>query len=172
VQAISLHTYKPKNSIVPKRGRMIANYAYQIAKKKNVAIILSVGNTVPNKTKMESEIYRDYLFDKYGSNIKIITGSNPDARDTNREVQESYKTCQKFNIKSFGVVGLIPHLVLRIIPYWQKINSQQKMAIYFDGILGPPQYIFWEFAMMIFESYFPPNTKIRNFILNLVDRKG
>jgi len=172
VQAVSFHTYKPKNSIIPKRGQMIAHYAYQIAETINVPIILSVGNRVPNEPRMESEIYRDYIFNNHGTDIPIITRSGSKATDTNREVRESFTRCQELNIKSFGVIGLIPHLVLRIIPYWQKINVHQNVIIYFDGIIGPPQYIFWEFVMMILENYIPPNSKQRKFILNLVNRRG
>ncbi len=174
VQAVSFHTYKPKSSIIPLRGKIIANYAYQVAEKLNVPIILSVGHTVPNESRTESEIYRDYItsLSNYDKKIKIITSNNLQARDTESEVATTFKQCLKNHYRKIGVVALLPHLILRIIPYWQKINSKQKIQIYFNGILGPQKYIFWELIMLVLEFYIPPNSRQRKILLNLVNRRG
>ena len=174
VQAISFHTYKPKNSIVPLRGKIIANYAYRIAQQLNVPIILSVGHTVPNESRTESEIYRDYIasLPKYNGLIKIIITDNPNTKDTHREVTTTFNRCLKNNFTHIAIIALTPHLILRIIPYWQKINSNQKIQIHFNGILGPKKYIFWELIMLVLEFYIPPNSQQRKFLLNLVNRRG
>jgi len=174
IEAISFHTYKPNNSIIPLRGRIIAEYAYEIAYWLNIPIILSVGNTVPNEPRTESEIYKDYItsLPYYNKEIRIITSNNPQARDTESEVATTFKHCLENHYKYIGVVALLPHLILRIIPYWQKINSNQKIQIYFNGILGPKKYIFWELAMLVLEFYIPPNSWQRKILLNFVNRKG
>lgn len=171
IQSLSCHTYKPKNGIVPLRGRIVADCAYQRAEKLKVPLILSVGHTVKGENRTEGEIYRDYLYQKYGQQVPIIVGQNSLVRDSYGEIQETYKIIQQLHFQYHGVIALLPHLVLRLIPYWQQVNQDKQPQVYFEGIWGPIRYFFWEFIMMILEFYLPPNSKQRKFILNLVKRK-
>jgi hypothetical protein len=173
VQAVSFHTYKPKKSVVPLRGKIIAIHACKIAKQLGVPIILSVGHTVPYEARTESEIYRDYIVSLPNcKEIKIITADNPAVRDTYGEVNATFQRCLNNGFKQIAVIALLPHLILRIIPYWQKANAKHKLKIYYHGILGPKKYVFWEFAMLISEFYFPPNSWQRKILFNFINRKG
>lgn len=169
-QAITFHTYKPKGSNIPKRGKIIAEHAYNIAKKLGVPIILSVGKTVPDKQSMECELYQEYIYSNLGHVIEVIIGRNKNVRDTYGEVKETYRIAKKNNFQKIGVVALLPHLVWRIIPFWQAENKSNDLIIRFNGILGPKKYIIWEFLMLILETYLPPGSSRRNFCLKISKR--
>lgn len=168
-----LHTFCPKKSIVPFRGRLVSDAAYNIAKYFKVPLLVTVGKTVPGELRMECEVYRDYLVQRYGNEITIITGIDPVARDTYLETQEAIRICNKNGYCNILIVGLRPHLGSRIEKFWRKLTKNyEQIRFNFVAVDGPIKYYFWEFVMMLLEIPLPPQSPQRNFVLDLVGRKG
>lgn len=171
VDAVIVHSYKPRNSIVPLRGEIVVSWGYFIAKQWNCPLILSVGKTVPGEKRFEGEIYRDFVLETFGDDIKIITGSNPRVRDSHSEILESYKICLENNYQNICIIALRPHLAARLIRYWKKTNKN-NLSTTFVGPFGPLQYHFWEIITVGLELILPPNSKRRDVFLDFVRRKG
>src|SRR3990167_3015605 len=93
--AVMVHTFCPKNSIVPLRGRLVANKGYDLAKSLNIPLLMTVGKTVQKESRKECEIYHDFLLKTRGQSVKIITGENPQIRDTFGETNEALRLCRK-----------------------------------------------------------------------------
>lgn len=167
--AVMLHTYCPKHSIVPLRGEIVSESACDLVSKLKVPLILAVGHTVPGETRTESKIYHDYIRVKFPDCAPyIVLGEDSDARDTRAETQEAARILKARQAKSVLVVGIRPHLV-RIQSYWQEFGK--GLFISFIGVDGPKRYYIWEFIMLILETILPPGSRRREFALDIAGRK-
>lgn len=167
--AVVTHTYCPKHSKVPKRGERVAGAASRLAYDLNIPLILAVGHTVPGEPQTESEIYRYYIEKHFANHLPaIVLGQNPDARDTHAETREAARIAKERGWRRLVVMGLAPHLV-RIRGYWREY--ERDFALTFIGVTGPQKYYLWESLMFLLEKLFPPNSKRRAMLLDLVGRK-
>ena len=174
-EVVLLHTYCPKNSIVPIRGQKVAKKAYHIAKLLQAPIVLTVGHTVPVEERTEAEIYRDYIYENLGNDVEIILGNDPNVRDTLGETLESIKIMKQYDFKTFVRIATTPHLIFRIMPLWSKMETPSILS-HFIGV-NTPKYYLWEITMMIIEDFInllpkKLSLKTRNFLLDMGNRKG
>ena len=169
---VMVHTFCPKKSIIPPRGRLVADTGYNLAKRFNVPLLMTVGKTVQNESRKECEVYRDFLFMTRDRSIKIITGEDSNIRDTFMETSEALRLCQKLSFKKILIVGLHSHISLRAKKFWKKSSCKQNIEFDFVFVKGPIKYYFWELLMLILEIPFPPRSWRRDLIFNLVGRKG
>jgi hypothetical protein len=170
---VSVHTYKPNNSVIPPRGWLVLKEGCSLASKYNCPLILSVGKTVSGETRMESEIYRDGACSRFGtSGVSIITGGNPGVRETLGEVSETLVICHRFDSKEHIAIGLTPHMA-RIRLLWHRVHPEnQNPHITFLPVSGPWKYWLWETAMLCLYAVAPPGSKLQGLLLNIVGRKG
>lgn len=167
--AVVTHTYCPKHSEVPKRGRLAAEAGSLLAYRFHIPLVLAVGHTVPNETRMESEIYRDYVEKHFADRLpEIILGRNPAARDTHAETGEAARLAKEKGWRRLLIVGLTPHLV-RIRGYWKEYEPDFTLS--FTGVAGPKKYYLWESLMFILEIIFPPGSYRRTTLLDLAGRR-
>jgi len=167
--AIVLHTYCPKHSRVPARGRIVSEAAVRFASQWKIPLILAVGHTVPGEPRTESQVYRDYLRERFPEKtFNIILGKDLDARDTARETKEAARLAKEQKMGSLLVVGLTPHLV-RIQGYWQDFSKDFSLS--YIGVSGPKRYYVWEFCMFILEKILPPGSRRRQIALNISGRR-
>ena len=167
--AIVLHTYCPKHSRVPARGRIVSEAAVRFASQWKIPLILAVGHTVPGEPRTESQVYHDYLRERFPEKtFNIILGKDLDARDTARETKEAARLAKEQKMGSLLVVGLTPHLV-RIQGYWQDFSKDFSLS--YIGVSGPKRYYVWEFCMFILEKILPPGSRRRQIALNISGRR-
>jgi hypothetical protein len=171
--AIMVHTYCPKNSIIPQRGKdVVRETTRMLSWYPHCPIIFSVGNTVPGEKRTEAEIYRDYFLSRYPQ-ASIIVGADKEARDSAGEIKEADHICRERGFNRVTIIALKPHLVFRLKKYWKKTNSNNWYKFTFSYPDDyQRRYWVWEFCMLILEKFLPPGSKRRHFVLNLAGRKG
>ena len=167
IDAIAVHTYKPAGDRLPNRGRLVVKKTHELAMIYNCPIVLGVGNTVSDSLS-ESEIYRNYLKMNLSHRGQIYTGTNPLVRDTVTEAKEIYKICQQKNFQNILIIGLAPHLVTRIVKYWNQINRPYSFNVYFLAVPSPLRYYFWELTMLIAEIILPPHSRRRQLLFRFL----
>ncbi|MEK7641668.1 MAG: hypothetical protein AAB365_01585 [Patescibacteria group bacterium] len=178
IQTVSVHTYKPRNSVVPYRGWLVLTKGYNVAASHNIPLILSVGNTVPGELRTEAEMYRDALVNRFGPNhgVQVIVARNRSVRETFGEVKETQKEIWRLGSSKHAVIGLAPHIA-RICLLWRRatkaIPEPKRADILFVPVSkGPLRYWFWEAAMLWMHFIAPPESRLQNWLLDLVGRKG
>ncbi len=171
--AVTFHSYKPPGGRVPERGKRVVRAAVDWARHYGCAIVLSVGYTVRNDPRMESEIYAQYIHENIDGDIPIITGRNGCVRDTAREVKSTFIFCLTMGYKNVCVAGAYPHLASRIKRYWSRVNKDERLAVTFVGVRVQPRIYLWELAMWLTDVILlPPGTRRREFFLGLIGRRG
>lgn len=169
---IGFHSYKPPEGNIPLRGKLVAEAAVGLAKKYRCPLVLSVGYTVPGDKRMESEIYAQYIWKRFGLGLQIITARDKTVRDADGETRSFYEFCRQHGANRVGVIGAWPHLGSRIIRYWNRLNMDKGLEVIFIGVVIPWRYYIWEVAMLIADICFPPTSKRRDALFNFIGRKG
>ncbi len=171
-----VHTYCPKDSIVPARGLDVLRWGIKKARTKCYCpLIMTVGRTVPSDTRSEAQIYKKEALRMMNLDydVKIIVGADMAARDSADEIAEANRICRERGFKKLTVVALKPHLVLRLKRKWKAENKDGWYTFTFSS---PDQYQkkywIWEFCMMVLEFFLPPGSRRRNLVLNIAGRKG
>ena len=168
---IALHTYKPPDGVIPRRGTLMALEAKILASIFDCPILLAVGKTVRHETRTESEIYRDHLR-QFDPDLKFVFGEKDEVRDTKSETDEMFRLCQVHDFNHVLVLGAWPHLGSRIIDYWQAVNYDQKLRVEFIGVKIPFYFYWWESLMWLAEKIIPPGSRRRQLVLDIIGRRG
>ncbi len=168
--SVSVHTYKPKDGIIPYRGQCVLDRAMKFARLYNCPLILSVGLT-NDIAVMEAEIYEAEVA-RFAPDITVIIGKDPFVRETAAEAREAQRICHKLDSSLNLVVALQPHAA-RIEAIWKKLlRNDDKLTVYIVPVKGPAKYWIWETCMFIMHFLAPPGSKRQSLILDLVGRKG
>ncbi len=197
---IAAHTYCPKKDTtnLPLRGRLAIHQAYLLAARSGKPILLAVGNTVRGDSRMECEIYADFLRRNYNF-TNVILGEDHDARDTVREADEMHRLCVAHGFKKIMRFGARYHLA-RISWHWNRVNGnntwnyfktifwhwfhpkgQEILKTYYVGVYCPFYLYFFEVPFFLVDMclqfcdlYLPEiiSKNLRNLMLNIINRKG
>lgn len=163
IQAVCIHTYKPTDGFIPKRGLSVVKVGTKLAVELNIPIILTVGfttNSQDSEAVKYAEAIKIYCEDHDLRTPKIILGKNPKALCTYSETGEMVRLLNENNFSKFLVVCGEYH-VPRVKKYW----SLHKL---FPTIHKAPtslRYLAWEKLMQAVEMVLQPGTTARQQVL-------
>jgi len=175
--AVLVHTYKPTNGEIPDRGQAVLERGWLLAEYYKRPLLLVCGHTVPGEKRTEGAMYRDYALRNFGDAVNILLGEDPAVRDTAGETKEAIRIARTLDARHLLVIASRPHLY-RVSALWQNIQRnfaglrRNDLYVVFYGEQCPAEYYLWEFTMLILEKFLPVGSRRRDFVLNLVGRRG